>query len=81
MELPDPPWCRSVLALNNLGDASEMCPSEEESDSAFAAPGTSGLAGVSMVLADLGEKQQEKCRGGTSGFCPERPSCHSIVVL
>lgn len=58
-----------------------MCPSEEESDPTFAAAGTSGLGKVNVVLADLGKKQQEKCREGSSDFCPERPSCHSVVVL
>lgn len=81
LELPGPPWCGSVPTLNSLGDASGMCPSEEESDLAFAAPRPSGLARVIMVLADLGERQHEKYKGGTSGFCPGRPSCHSIGLL
>lgn len=43
-----------------------MCPSEEESDPTFAAAGTSGLGKVNVVLADLGKKQQEKCRGAVT---------------
>lgn len=33
-ELPGPLWCGSVLAFNSLGDASEMSPSEEQSEPA-----------------------------------------------